>query len=90
MFLIGLLLLVALNIAICILLSILISPKNKLNNIAVIASTFISPMIWHAIDYFVNGPKVLMWLLITFPVTFGISLFISASTWFILFYVHVD
>jgi hypothetical protein len=86
--LIGLIILVAINIYVCILLSISIHPKNKLNNIAVMTSTFISSIIWHVIVYYFDDPQASKWFAITFPIVLGISFFISASTWFILFYVE--
>jgi len=84
---IGFILLIISTIIICGLLNLLKPSKTIISWTAVIASTFVVPVLWHVGGYFIEGPKVLMWFYISLPISMVCSFF-TALIVSVVFYLR--
>jgi len=53
--------------------------EGRFNFYSILISSFLAPAIWHIIAYTVDGPKVLMWLTLSFPISMGVSLLAASA-----------
>ena len=82
---IGFISLVLAGIIVCILFNLLRPSNHELNFYAIIMTTIVVPILWHLIGYFIEGPKVLMWILVSLPVSAVISFLTAVVTTFVFY-----
>ena len=80
-YMIGFISLIIAGIAVCVVFSQLWPSRRALNLPAIIATSIAVPF-WHLIGYFVDGPEILMWILVTFPVSVMVSIVTAIATSF--------
>ena len=73
-------LLIIITIVLCILISIWKPSEGRFNFYSMLMTPFLAPTAWHIIGYIVDGPEVVMWLAISFPISMVVSLLTAGAT----------
>jgi len=73
-------LLIIITVALCILINRWKPSEGRFNFYSMLMTPFLAPTIWHIVGYMVDGPKVIMWLTISFPISMVVSLLTAGAT----------